>query len=201
MVPHTEGEKGLKFKRYKIPYGTEVEIINKDSRYFMRKGVLVTTTPEETRYMIDFGNKTVESFGWNEFLPVKNILKIPNLSPETLSQIFDPNYLYETNKVVVYLGNFTYEEVGEAYKELARNLVDGNRVCDKAEYVLALLDNMCGYDEEELETPIDEMIMFVQWWVEGLRKHVTNGTKKRRYFETECFEIEFIRLDELEEEK
>lgn len=167
----------------------------------MKKGVLVTTTPEDTGCTIDFGNKTVESFGRNEFLPVKNILKIPNLLPETLSQIFDPNYLYETNKVVVYLGNFTYEEVGDTYKELARNLADGNRVCDKAEYVLALLDNMCGYDEEEFETPIDEMIMFVQWWVEGLRKHVTSGSKNRRYFETECFEIEYIRLDELEEEK
>ncbi len=46
---------------------------------------------------------------------------------------------------------------------------------------------MLGYDEEEFETPIEEMITFVQWWVEGLRKHVTSGNKNRRYFETKLF--------------
>lgn len=39
------------------------------------------------------------------------------------------------------------------------------------------------------------MITFVQWWVEGLRKHVTSGNKNRRYFETKLFKIEFIYLD------
>ena len=80
-------------------------------------------------------------------------------------------------------------------KNFARKLADGEGRCDNAEYVLALLDSMLGYDEEEFETPIEEMITFVQWWVEGLRKHVTSGNKNRRYFETKLFKIEFIYLD------
>lgn len=35
----------MKFKWYKIPLGTEVEIINKDSRYFRRKGILASPAP------------------------------------------------------------------------------------------------------------------------------------------------------------
>lgn len=132
---------------------------------------------------------------WEEIIPVQNILKITDLQPETLAQIFNQNYLYETNRVIIYFRKFSYEEVENAYEELARKHADGEGRCDNAEYVLALLDSMLGYDEEEFETPIEEMITFVQWWVEGLRKHVTSGNKNRRYFETKLFKIKFIYLD------
>ena len=128
-------------------------------------------------------------------LNLQNILKITDLQPETLAQIFNQNYLYETNRVIIYFRKFSYEEVENAYEELARKHADGEGRCDNAEYVLALLDSMLGYDEEEFETPIEEMITFVQWWVEGLRKHVTSGNKNRRYFETKLFKIKFIYLD------
>lgn len=120
---------------------------------------------------------------------------LDELSVETLSQIFNPEYLYETNKIVVYLGKLTQDDVEKSYQELVTMLADGSSRCDKSEYVLALLNDMSGYDENDFETPIGEMITFVQWWVEGLRKHVTSGNKNRRYFETECFEIEFIHLN------
>ena len=41
----TKGIRKMKFKWYKIPLGTEVEIINKDSRYFRRKGILASPAP------------------------------------------------------------------------------------------------------------------------------------------------------------
>lgn len=134
-------------------------------------------------------------FAGMKFLPVKNIIVLDKLDVETLLQIFDANYLYETNRVVIYLGNFTSEDVENAYKNLATQLARGEKRYAKSEYALALLDSMLGYDEEEFETPIDEMITFVQWWVEGLRNHVTKEVKDRRYFETEDFQIDFIHLD------
>ena len=54
---------------------------------------------------------------------------------------------------------------------------------------------MQKYDAEAIEDPIGEMITFIQWWVEGLRNHVTKDMKDKRYFETEHFKIDFIELD------
>lgn len=184
-----------KFKRYEIPIGTEVEVINKDSNYFRRRGKLGAQDPYGLGCNIWFENGEYDAFCWDEFLPVKNIIVLDKLDVETLHQIFDTNYLYETNRVVIYLGNFTSEDVENAYKNLATQLARGEKRCSKSEYALALLDSMLGYDEEEFETPIDEMITFVQWWVEGLRNHVTKEVKDRRYFETEDFQIDFIHLD------
>lgn len=185
----------MKFKWYEIPYGEEVEIVNKDSRHFRKRGIVETSDPDGIGCSIRFDNNEYDMLCWEEIIPVQNILKITDLQPETLAQIFNQNYLYETNRVIISFRKFSCEEVENAYEELARKLADGEGRCDNAEYVLALLDSMLGYDEEEFETPIEEMITFVQWWVEGLRKHVTSGNKNRRYFETKLFKIEFIYLD------
>ena len=185
----------MKFKRYKIPFGTEVEVVNKDSRYFRRKGILASSVPRRAGYCIVLENGGTDFFCDDEFLPVQNILLLDKLYVETLSQIFNQSYLYETNRVVVYLEKFTNEDIEQAYKNLVEQLASGECKCDKAEYVLALLSEMQGYDAEEIEEPIGEMITFIQWWVEGLRNHVTNNSKNRRYFEIEHFQLDFIKLD------
>lgn len=186
----------MKFKWYKIPFDTEVEIINKDSRYFRRKGRLGKEEANHHGCNVRFDNGFEDVFGWNEFLPTQNILVLDKLDAKTLSQIFNPNYLYETNRAVIYLGKFMHEDIEKVYKKLAEQLAFGKSIeCCNAEYVLALLNEMLGYDTEEMKEPIGEMITFVQWWVEGLRNHVTCEMKNRRYFETEHFQIDFIDLE------
>ena len=128
-------------------------------------------------------------------MPVQNILVLDKLNVETLSQIFNQSYLYETNRVVVYLGKFTNGDIEQAYKNLAEQLASGECKYSKAEYVLALLNEMQKYDAEAIEDPVGEMITFIQWWVEGLRNHVTKDMKDKSYFETERFKIDFIELD------
>lgn len=184
----------MKFKWYKIPFGTEVEIVNKDSRYFRRKGILGAEDPGHLGCCIKFENGDRDMFCWDEFLPVQNILVLDKLNVEILSQIFNQSYLYETNRVVVYLGKFTNEDIEHAYKNLAEQLASGECKYSKAEYVLALLSEIQKYDAEAIEDPIGEMITFIQWWVEGLRNHVTKDVKDKRYFETEHFKIDFIEL-------
>ena len=186
----------MKFKWYKIPLDTEVEIVNKDSRYFRRRGRLGT----EDSYghlgcNVHFENEDGDVFCWDEFLPTQNILDLSKLNVENLAQIFNQNYLYETNRIVVYIGKFTNEDIETAYKNLVKQLASGECNCSKAEYVLALLKEMQKYDAEEIKEPIGEMITFVQWWVKGLRKHVTKDMKDKRYFETEHFKIDFVELD------
>ena len=184
----------MKFKWYKIPLGTEVGIVNKDSRYFRRKGILVSLAPGGAGYCIVLDNDA-DFFCDYEFLPVQNILVLDKLDVETLSQIFNQSYLYETNRVVVYLGKFTDGDIEQAYKNLAEQLASGECKYSKAEYVLALLNEMQKYDAKAIENPIGEMITFIQWWVEGLRNHVTKDMKDKRYFEVEHFKIDFIELD------
>ena len=190
-----KGIEKMRFKWYEIPFGTEVEIVNKDSRYFRRKGILASPAPGGAGYCIALENGDADFFCDDEFLPVQNILVLDKLEVETLSQIFNQNYLYETNRVVVYLEKFTNEDMEQAYKNLAEQFASGECKCDKAEYVLALLSEMQKYDAEAIEDPIGEMITFIQWWVEGLRNHVTKDMKDKRYFEVEHFKIDFIELD------
>lgn len=185
----------MKFKNYTIPEGTEVEIVNKNSRFFRRRGKLEAEEPGDLGCNVWFEDDEYDVFCYYEFLPVQNIITLDKLEAKKLVQIFDANYLYETNRVVVYIGNFTTEDIEKEYKNIAAQLAKGEPICEKIEYVLALLNSMRGYDEEKFETPIGEMITFVQWWVEGLRNHVTKDVKGRRYFETECFQIDFISLD------
>ena len=185
----------MKFKWYEIPIGTEVEIVSKDSRYFRRRGILGAEDPGHIGCGIRFENGDRDMFCWDEFLPVQNILVLDKLDAESLSKIFNQNYLYETNRIVIYLGKFTNEDIETAYKDLAEQLASGECKCPKAEYALALLNEMQGYDAKEIKEPIGEMITFVQWWVEGLRNHVTKEMEDRRYFEMEHFKIEFIDLD------
>ena len=184
----------MKFKWYKIPLGTEVEVVNKDSIYFRIRGKLGAEDPGHIGCIIRFENED-DVFCWDEFLPIQNILALDKLDVETLSQIFNQSYLYETNRVVVYLGKFTNEDIEQAYKNLLEQLASGECKYSKAEYVLALLSEMQKYDAEAIENPIGEMITFIQWWVEGLRKHVTKDMKDKKYFETEHFKIDFIELD------
>lgn len=185
----------MKFKWYKIPLGTEVEIVNKDSRYFRRKGRLGAEEPGHLGCNVRFEDGLVDVFCWDELLPTQNILDLSKLNVESLAQIFNQNYLYEANRVVIYIGKFTNEDIETAYKNLVKQLASGECNCNKAEYVLALLSEMRRYDAEEIKEPIGEMITFIQWWVEGLRNHVTKDMKDKRYFETEHFKIDFIELD------
>lgn len=185
----------MKFKWYKIPLGTEVEIVNKDSKYFRRRGMLEAEEPGHLRCNVYFENGDEDIFCWDEFLPTQNVLDLSKLKVENLSQIFNQNYLYETNRIVVYIAKFTNEDIETAYKNLVEQLASGECNCGKAEYVLALLSELRRYDAEEIKEPIGEMITFVQWWVEGLRNHVTKDMKDKRYFETEHFKIDFVELD------
>lgn len=46
----------MKFKWYEIPYGEEVEIVNKDSRHFRKRGIVETSDPDGIGCSIRFDN-------------------------------------------------------------------------------------------------------------------------------------------------
>ena len=102
----------MKFKNYTIPEGTEVEIVNKNSRFFRRRGKLEAEEPGDLGCNVWFEDDEYDVFCYYEFLPVQNIITLDKLEAKKLVQIFDANYLYETNRVVVYIIIFNQRMAG-----------------------------------------------------------------------------------------
>lgn len=61
----------MEVENWEIPIGTEVEIINKDSRFFSRKGTKGANDDWGIGCNIWFEDGTFDCFCWDEFLPVQ----------------------------------------------------------------------------------------------------------------------------------
>lgn len=190
-------------QKYKIPLGTKVEIISEECVYNGRIGTLGAKDPDGlSAHKIRFGNGEFDVFMDDEVVPVQNILTIDNLDYETLCKVFDYNYIYDTDRIIVKQKKFTYEEIETALEEYTALLAkifskdadfgeDGIYLNDRGK-VLELLNLMADDDYEKYDktaTAIEEAIMYEQWWIEGFRKHLTwNGKDKKppRYFNPEA---------------
>lgn len=189
-------------RKYKIPIGTKVEIISNCS-YNGKIGKLGAKDPDGlSAYNVWFDDETFDCFMDDEFLPIQNILTIDNLEYETLCKVFDHNYIYETDRIIVKQKKFTYEEIETALEEYAALLAKifskdadfgEEGVClNNRGKVLELLNLMADDDYEKYHntaTAIEEAIMYEQWWMEGFRKHITWNDKDKkslRYFNPEA---------------
>lgn len=190
-------------QKYKIPLRTKVEIISEECVYNGRIGTLGAKDPDGlSAHKIRFGNGEFDVFMDDEVVPVQNILTIDNLDYETLCKVFDHNYIYDTDRIIVKQKKFTYEEIETALEEYTALLAkifskdadfgeDGIYLNDRGK-VLELLNLMADDDYEKYDktaTAIEEAIMYEQWWIEGFRKHLTwNGKDKKspRYFNPEA---------------
>lgn len=190
-------------KRYEIPLKTEVEIINENSKYFGRKGIIGVKDPcglyaYNVWFNTDSNDKEFDCFMEDEFIPRQNIITIDNLEYETLSGVFSTWYLYETDKVLIKMKNFSVEEIEAAivkHAKIVEQIYDdsfeigeegietGNRG-----KIIDLLEAMLNDDFEKGESDnLRETIMLNQWIVDGLRRHVTGSCKKpKRYFNPEA---------------
>lgn len=155
-----------KGKKYKIPIYETVEIVNPESPYFRRQGTLCSVYKniftvafhENWVHLIvcndgcidSDGQLEIERFDRNDILPAQNILTIDSLDAETLAKIFEREYLYETNRVVVYYKEFSRKKIEKAYYKLAANIAKGKYSSKYDEKVLVLLNEMRGYDKEEI---------------------------------------------------
>ena len=176
---------------YEIPIGTKVEIISEGSRYNGRIGTLGASDPSGMPdHNVWFDNDEFDCFMDDEFLPVQNIITIDNLEYETLSRVFNHNYIYETDRIIVKQKQFTHEEMKEALSKFISFLSDE---FEKEEYksncgkIIDLLVYMLSCDEDD-PIAIQETLLFEQWWVDGLRNYSTKEcrTSNKRYFNPEA---------------
>ena len=183
------GNGGLK-RRYKIPLRTKVEIISEDSIYNGRIGTLGAKdsdgSPAHTVY---FANGEFDIFMDDEIIPVQNIITIDNLEYGTLCDIFNHEHIYEADRIIVKQKKFTYENVQEELLKimniLSEEFAEG-KYKDKCGKVIDLLISMLSYDEDD-STPIQEILLFEQWWVKGLRDDYKSlKGRKPRYFNPEA---------------
>ena len=191
-------------QKYKIPLGTKVEIVSKCS-YNGRIGKLgAKETGGLDAHNVYFSNAEFDfnTFMDDEIVPVQNILTIDNLEYETLCKVFEHNYIYETDRIIVKQKKFTYEEIETALEEytallakiFSKNADFGEEgIClNNRGKVLELLNLMADDDYKKYDntaTAIEEAIMYEQWWTEGFRKHITwSGKDKKlpRYFNPEA---------------
>lgn len=193
----------MRKERYEIPLGTKVEIIADGYSDNGRIGILGAKDPDGLpAHKIRFDNGEFDVFMDDEFIPVQNILSIDNLEYGTLCKVFDHNYIYETDKIIVKQRRFTEEEIETALEKYTEELAkifskdvdfgeEGICLNDRGK-VLELLNLMADDDYEKYDniaTAIEEAIMYEQWWIEGFRKHLTwNGKDKKspRYFNPEA---------------
>lgn len=198
-------------KRYKIPLGTKVEIVSGDSSYNGRIGILGAKDPDGLpAYNVWFDDEVFDCFMDDEFIPVQNIITIDNLDYETLCKVFDHNYIYETDRIIVKQKKFAEAQIEVALEQYSALLAkiyskdadfgeEGIGMDNRGE-VLDLLQAMLGDNynnhDNKVATAIEETIMCEQWQIEGFRKHITwNGKDKKllRYFNPEAkIEIIFI---------
>lgn len=188
-------------QKYKIPLGTKVEIVSKCS-YNGRIGKLgAKETGGLDAHNVYFSNAEFDfnTFMDDEIVPVQNILTIDNLDYETLCKVFDHNYIYDTDRILVKQKKFTYEEIEtalEKYTTLLAKIFSKDAdfgeegICvDNRGKVLDLLQSMLNdnYDDcnSKIATAIEEEVMYEQWQIEGFRKHlIWSGKDKNamRYF-------------------
>lgn len=189
-------------QKYIIPFDTKVEIISKGG-YNGRIGTLGAKYPGNLQaHNVYFDKEEFATFMDDEFVPVQNIITIDNLEYETLSKVFDHNYIYDTDRIIVRQKKFTYEEIETALEEYTALLAkifskdadfgeDGICLNDRGK-VLELLNLMADDDYEKYDntaTAIEEAIMYEQWWTEGFRKHLKWNDKDKkplRYFNSEA---------------
>lgn len=190
----------MKKRKYEIPLHTKVEIISEDSIYNGKIGKLGAKDPDGlSAHKVVFVKGKFDIFMNDEFLPVQNILTIDNLDYETLCKVFDHNYIYDTDRILVKQKKFTYEEIEtalEKYTTLLAKIFSKDAdfgeegICvDNRGKVLDLLQSMLNdnYDDcnSKIATAIEEEVMYEQWQIEGFRKHlIWSGKDKNamRYF-------------------
>lgn len=188
-------------KKYEIPIGTKVEIISEDSRYNGRIGTLGAKDPSGMpAHNIWFDNDEFDCFMDDEFLPMQNIITIDKLDYETLGKVFEHDYIYETDRIIIKKKCFSFDEIEKAYVKHCNDLAawaNGTYIISEEDdfdtehrdKVIGLLGSMIDDCETGGLNAIRETIMWEQWWIEGFRKHLTwNGKDKKpsRYFNPEA---------------
>lgn len=191
-------------RRYEIPLGTKVEIISDESPYNSRIGTLGVKNVETLPVChIYFEDKEFDYFGDDEFIPVQNIIIIDNLDYETLCKVFEHNYIYDTDRIIVKQKRFAEAQIEaalEQYSALLAKIYSKDAdfgeegIClDNRGKILDLLQAMLGDNysnhDNKVATAIEEAIMHEQWQIEGFRKHLTwNGKDKKSlwYFNPEA---------------
>lgn len=178
-------------KEYEMPIGTKVEIINENSRYNGRIGTLGAKDPSGMPdHNVWFDNEEFDCFMDDEFLPIQNIIVIDKLDYETLSKVFEHDYIYETDRIVIKQKKFTHEEMKKALLDFTNTLLEGfgkDEYKNKCGKIIDLLVYMLSCDEDD-PIAIQETLLFEQWWIDGLRNYSTKGCKtgKKRYFNPEA---------------
>lgn len=185
-------------KRYKIPLGTEVEIISGCSD----NGRIGTLGAKDIcglpAHKVIFDNGEFDVFMDDEFIPVENIITIDDLEYGTLKQIFNTLCFYETDIIVVKQKKFAFDEIEAAYVKHCNDLAsfaNGTYVIgeeedfdtEHREDIIGLLGRMFENNDGGANA-IGETIMWEQWWIEGLRNHCTKGSARSRlrYFNPEA---------------
>jgi len=177
-------------RKYEIPLGTKVEIISEGNTHNGRIGILGAKDPDGLpAYNVWFNDDEFDCFMDDEFIPVQNIITIDNLEYETLCKVFDHNYIYETDRIIVKQKKFTEECIQEALlrimKMLSGEFAEG-KYKDKCGKVIELLVYMLSCDEDD-PISIQETLLFEQWWVKGLRDDCKSSKgRKPRYFNPEA---------------
>ena len=177
-------------QRYKIPLRTRVEIISEDSIYNGRIGILGVKDPDGLpAHTVRFANDEFDIFMNDKFIPVQNIITIDNLEYGTLCEVFNHEHLYETDRVIVKQRKFTYDDIQGALLKVMNVLseeFEEGKYKDKCGKVIDLLISMLSYDEDD-PAPIQETLLFEQWWVKGLRDDCKfSKERKPRYFNPEA---------------
>lgn len=178
-------------KKYKIPFGTRVEIIS-ESNYNGKIGTLGAREPSGIgAHNVHFSRAEFDfnTFMDDEIVPVQNIITIDNLEYGTLYEVFNHEHIYETDRVIVKQKKFAYECVQEALLKVMTILsgeFEEGKYKDKCGKVIDLLVYMLSCDEDD-PIPIQETLLFEQWWVKGLRDDckLSKG-RKSRYFNPEA---------------
>lgn len=177
-------------RRYEIPLGTKVEIIADGYSDNGRIGTLGAKDPDGlSAHNVWFDNGEYDVFMDDEFVAVQNIIVIDDLEYETLCKVFDHDYIYETDRIIVKQKKFTYENVQEALLKVMNILseeFEEGKYKDKCGKVIDLLVYMLSCDEDD-PIAIQETMLFEQWWVKGLRGDCKSSKgRKPRYFNPEA---------------
>ncbi len=190
-------------RKYEIPLGSKVEIVSESSSYNGKIGTLGEKNVESLPIcIVYFADKDFDYFGNDEIVPIQNIITIDDLKYETLCKVFEHNYIYETDRIIVKQKKFTEEEIEtalEKYTVLLAKIFSKDAdfgeegIClNNRGKVLELLNLMADDNYEKYDntsTAIEEAIMYEQWWTEGFRKHITwkdKDKKPPRYFNPEA---------------
>lgn len=186
-------------KRYEIPFGTKVEIISDNYNYNGRTGILASKIQGKlSTYKVFLDEVRLNYFMENEIVPVENIITIDNLEYGTLKQVFNTRCFYETDIIIVKQKKFSFEQIEDAYVKHCNDLAsfaNGTYVIgeeedfdtEHREYIIGLLGRMFENNDGGV-TAIGETIMWIQWWIEGLRNHCTkaNARSRKHYFNPEA---------------